>query len=612
MTERGGPLDLVAGAWTATLHPDGVLADIRFGGHLVLKALMVVVRDEAWGTVPGTVTVAPPDTDDGFEVRLTGEHVHGPVDFAWEGHVVGGREGLEYRFHGRARTAFDSNRIGFVALHPLEPAGRPVGVLRVDDAWVQGHEGDVVVTESRFPADVVPHQPFVGVAGFVEHTPHGDVTIRFRGDTFETEDQRNWSDASFKTYSRPLALPFPVRWQAGDETAQAVRLTAAAPAAVSPWPARSTSTQPSPATATVVVHDVPARLPHVGVTVGPEDNPALLRAEIAALRPHHLRVDVHAGPGALRGGEVLTAAGRPGIPLQVAVHVDTDPARALGDLRQRLAGVDVASVAVFDATAPSTTTRAIDVVRGALSTTLGAVSTLVGTDDNFAELNRNRLSLDEFEASAAVFSLNPGVHDIRSAAVLETVEAVPAMLATARSFVGGPVAVGPVSLRPRRSIYRTGVAIDRTGRDDGSVDDRQHAAFAATWLIAMLASLIDAGAEEVTVFELSGPRGLVDRPGGCRSPAFEVVRAVTAATGALTCKTDDARLAVVALTSRRDRDGRSTTTAPPTTTVLLANRSTDTVDVRIEPAGVGVILQPHGYAVSDLQDAPSAPLEELS
>ena len=35
------------------------------------------------------------------------------------------------------------------------------------------------------------------------------------GDTFEMEDQRNWSDASYKTYVRPLALPWPYVLPAG-------------------------------------------------------------------------------------------------------------------------------------------------------------------------------------------------------------------------------------------------------------------------------------------------------------------------------------------------------------------------------------------------------------
>jgi len=40
-------------------------------------------------------------------------------------------------------------------------------------------------------------------------------TISFEGDVFETEDQRNWTDASFKTYCPPLRLPYPRPFEAG-------------------------------------------------------------------------------------------------------------------------------------------------------------------------------------------------------------------------------------------------------------------------------------------------------------------------------------------------------------------------------------------------------------
>ncbi len=41
---------------------------------------------------------------------------------------------------------------------------------------------------------------------------------------FETEDQRNWTDASFKTYGTPLELPFPVSIENGTRVRQSVRL----------------------------------------------------------------------------------------------------------------------------------------------------------------------------------------------------------------------------------------------------------------------------------------------------------------------------------------------------------------------------------------------------
>ena len=41
----------------------------------------------------------------------------------------------------------------------------------------------------------------------------------FEGDLFEMEDQRNWTDGSFKTYSTPLALLL----AEGGEPGQAIR-----------------------------------------------------------------------------------------------------------------------------------------------------------------------------------------------------------------------------------------------------------------------------------------------------------------------------------------------------------------------------------------------------
>ena len=58
-----------------------------------------------------------------------------------------------------------------------------------------------------------------------EAAPGLRVTCRMEGDTFEMEDQRNWTDASYKTYVRPLALPWPYTLEAGPGLEQAVTLT---------------------------------------------------------------------------------------------------------------------------------------------------------------------------------------------------------------------------------------------------------------------------------------------------------------------------------------------------------------------------------------------------
>ena len=58
-----------------------------------------------------------------------------------------------------------------------------------------------------FPDLIEPWQPFKDMRA-ITHTALAGVSAecRMEGDTFEMEDQRNWSDASYKTYVRPLAL----------------------------------------------------------------------------------------------------------------------------------------------------------------------------------------------------------------------------------------------------------------------------------------------------------------------------------------------------------------------------------------------------------------------
>ena len=76
---------------------------------------------------------------------------------------------------------------------------------------------DGSTTETEFPRLIAPQNPFKELAGLSHEVAPGVwADWRFEGDVFETEDQRNWTDASFKTFCTPLRLPFPVEVPAGD------------------------------------------------------------------------------------------------------------------------------------------------------------------------------------------------------------------------------------------------------------------------------------------------------------------------------------------------------------------------------------------------------------
>jgi hypothetical protein len=107
-------------------------------------------------------------------------------------------------FHRRAtpQTDFLTARTGFVVLHPLAGvAGRPVEVVHTDGT----------IERSAFPAagGTRCSRSSTSAPSAHEVLPGLHAVVRMEGDTFEMEDHRNWTDASFKTYVRPLALPWP-------------------------------------------------------------------------------------------------------------------------------------------------------------------------------------------------------------------------------------------------------------------------------------------------------------------------------------------------------------------------------------------------------------------
>ena len=121
---------------------------------------------------------------------------------------------------GRGRTPQTdvlTNRTGFIVLHPVDGVARTSG---------QGRCTSMAARQCRsFPETVDPRCPFTDIRALShEFAPGAWVTCTMEGDAFEMEDQRNWSDASYKTYIRPLTGPGPIRCQRGETVRQAVSL----------------------------------------------------------------------------------------------------------------------------------------------------------------------------------------------------------------------------------------------------------------------------------------------------------------------------------------------------------------------------------------------------
>jgi hypothetical protein len=490
----------------------------------LLRRLAVVVRDRTWGTVPGLVEhCAATEGPDAVSIELRVRHRHSEIDFRWWGRVEAGPDGLAATFDGVALRRFARNRIGWCVLHPLRLAGTPV---RVRTPAGQ-------LSSPVFPVQISPHQPLREVAALAydDVDVHGgpiEVALGFEGDVFETEDHRNWTDASYKTYGTPLELPVPVTLEKDTTVHQGVRVDVTSRAGVA---ARRAPSVPSAAhapsdTATELRVGPPgATLAALGFGL----RGALTEAEhrtATALRPAYLHTGVDArNTAALEGfgdrsvlDATLDEARRWPVPLRLDVLAE-DPGE-LADLlaHVRGGGVPVEAVHAFDARTHVTTPALADAAAAALAGSgirLGG-----GTSAHFAELNRaTELPLDRLEEIG--YTTAAEMHAEDRASVRETLLAHPHQVRDARALAGDRrLAVGPVGFRPRFNavVADEPVAHGLDALPD-DVDPRQASVFGAAWTVGVLAALAGA-ADTVTLFDLVGRRGCSERDDAAHHDLF--------------------------------------------------------------------------------------------
>jgi hypothetical protein len=182
---------------------DGNLRHILYHGREMIRAVSFIVRDKNWGTYsPQIAHLNFHEEPETFRISYEAVVRENEQEFRYSSVIVGKSDGsLSFSGKGTAISDFSTNRTGFVVLHPIEGvAGAKCTVEHVDGT----------IEETRFPLLIDPVQPMTALRAIThEFLPGLKVTCRMEGDTFEMEDQRNWTDSSYKTYVRPLALPWP-------------------------------------------------------------------------------------------------------------------------------------------------------------------------------------------------------------------------------------------------------------------------------------------------------------------------------------------------------------------------------------------------------------------
>ncbi|RWO67801.1 MAG: hypothetical protein EOS17_18410 [Mesorhizobium sp.] len=589
-TVEAEPVRLRAGALSADFV-NGNLRTISHGGTEVLRAVAYIVRDRDWGTYePNLTDLIIDQAADAFSVSYSASCLAPDgTRLGFRATIQGSADGrLVFEVSALPESDFETNRCGFCILHPIaDLAGSPVKVEHTDGS----------VEATKLPELIDPWQPFKDIRA-ITHQVRPGVTAecRMEGDTFEMEDQRNWSDASYKTYVRPLALPWPYVLPAGQTLRQTISLRIAGEGKA---PAAAVTSEP----VRVGLGEVGPRLPDVGVVIYPEDVETALAnlSTLAALGPQQLlfHYDPTRGHGldALRAFARLATAYAAETTLECVVACAGDLDAEMSGVADlvRQAGLKLSAIAVSpsvdrQSTPPGSTwpdCPPLEDVYAAARRAFPDIRLGGGMFSYFTELNRKRVPADQLDF--ITHCTCPIVHAADDLSIMQSLEALPFITRSARAIFGAkPYRIGPSTIAMRQNPYGSATKPNPGGQRVAMADsDPRHTGqFAAAWTIGYAARVAPVGLEMLTLSSFTGPFGVLASSGepvaeGSHRPIFQPIKGLCELAGLahVSARTSD-ETKVLALAGR---------SASGKTIAWLANLTAEDVQVDISAFGRGQV-----------------------
>lgn len=493
---------------------------IAWDGVELVRSIDYPIRDGAWGTFPTrTIDAASSDRDDGFYYRRTFECEGGSVAGVFELTAeTAGRMTLQLELTVRRDICLC--RAGFTLLHPLK--GLAGGLLTII-------EPDGRSRKARFPLLIAPAQPATDIIGMGYEIDGCAVAIAMMGEVFEMEDQRNWSDASYKTYGRTASFPLAYQARAGEQVRQTLTLT---------FSGTCDTVQAASARPLQLGRLAEAGIfPELAIAVEAGWNADELPPPLAGLR-RIVRLDLR-DPNELTG---LGGAARPPLDLELIVPDDQDALlSALQGVKQALATIGVVPEHIMalpaaylksyqpDGKWPTgvTPAAAAAAARRVFPTSLIGGGMLT----NFTEFNR--CPPDPAAIDYVTHGSTATIHAADDLSVFQTLEALPHIFDSAHALAPGkPYRLGLVAIAARTNPYGARLKPNPDGcrLTLTDQDPRTGSLFGAAWLVGVAAATLGADIELLTLAGAGGPFGLVG-PDGRLAPGFHVLGQLSAMQG---------------------------------------------------------------------------------
>jgi len=468
------------------------------------------VRDKEWLTISPVITRKNiRKKGNSFHIGYRAHYQYNDIDFEAAISIISSKANhFTLEMKGLANSTFMKNRIGFCILHPiLNCAGRECIITHPDGSS----------TTERFPEDIAPHQPFKGIRDMRWKINDAlEAQLHFEGDIFETEDQRNWTDASYKTYSTPLDQPYPVQIEKGTTLFQRIEFSLQGEN-----PAKGKKDEKVVFT---VGEKTTGGLPDIGVGMSSRSQP-LTGPESDILRIihfTHIRGELHLFNNqiekqyAVLSGESVKLA----LPLEICLIFGDDPQAELAKflLLYHRNRIPVKRIIVFSGNAKVTSNSLLSTVMPVIRRSFPGISAGAGTNSNFAQINRSRPDYKDIDF--ITFAIHPQEHASDERTLMENTAAQQFAVQCAAKFeLRKPVIVSPVTIQRRFNANRNNYEVLTEGEElPLGVDPRQMSLSGAAWTVGSLKYLLESKLSSITYYETVGERGLFMGDHGSRWP----------------------------------------------------------------------------------------------
>lgn len=456
------------------LFENGDLRKISVLGQELIQRIYYAVRDEAWLNVPYTLKNKKSiQTKTNTVLSYDLHFLNDSVDYLAHINISIDKKTITVEATGKANSDFKKNRIGLCVHLPASLKGKEISITYSNSQQ----------SSSVLPFFVSPHQPFKDISELEIKSENCAFKLSFEGDVFEMEDQRNWTDASYKIYSTPLELPFPVKVEKNEVFYQKITLS---------------------------LSDISQLKPGTEKTVSLESVPCPVFGLYQSVLPNKLkddnrlfsfvRVDFRLFEE-LWESDVLAIINRNSkirLPYYCVLYFSDNFESELQsflnfvekeNLKERIHSIALLSSMDF-LLADTSLKKILAVVR----TYFPKARIGVGTDANFAQLNRNRP--DTKGIDFLCYSIQPQEHASDMLSLVENILGQYDTVATSKTFADKKE-IDIIAL----SIYRRFNAnTDFIVKKEQSFDyEYKGSGFEAAWFIGSMHQLVTAGVQTITI-----------------------------------------------------------------------------------------------------------------